>query len=122
MHHLDRYSPFSLFVILVASCGGFLFGYHTAIISGILDVLVKHFHLNVLQEGFLVSILLLGGIVGGLFAGVLSDRWGRRGVMIITTLIFLGATFTLALSSSYSLFLIARLICGVAIGIASVVC
>ena len=121
MQSVDRYSPFALFVIFIASCGGFLFGYHTAIISGVLGLLANTFHLNVLQEGFLVSILLLGGVVGALFAGVLSDRWGRRNVMFLTTLIFLIGAVILAITANYHLFLAARVIIGIGVGIASLV-
>ena len=120
-YSVDKYSPFALFVIFVAGCGGFLFGYHLAMISGVLDLLAHIFHLEVLQEGFLVSILLLGGIVGSLFAGLLSDRWGRRNVMFLTTLIFLMGSVILALTTNYQLFLAARLLCGIAVGIVSVV-
>ena len=119
--HGDHYSPFALFVILIASLGGFLFGYHSAIASGILDPLAKTFHLELFQKGFLVSILLLGGIAGALLTGPLSDWLGRKTTLFINTAVFIVGSLMLAQTETYSLFLVARFVSGWGVGMASVI-
>ena len=82
MLYKDRPTVFALFVVLVVAGGGLLFGYHTAILSGILSSVKEDFSLTVLDEGILVSIVLLGGLVGALFAGATADKWGRKRVLL----------------------------------------
>jgi sugar porter (SP) family MFS transporter len=116
----DRYSPFALFVIFVASIGGFLFGYHAAITSGILDILAETFHLELFQKGFLISILLLGGIAGALLSGPMADKWGRKLLLLINAAFFIIGSILLATAKTYVMFLIARFISGFGVGLASV--
>lgn len=119
--HPDHYSSFALFVILIASVGGFLFGYHSAIASGILDALAETFHLDLLQKGFLISILLLGGIAGALLTGPVADLWGRKPTLLINAIVFIIGSFMLAQVETHSMFLLARFISGFGVGMASVI-
>src|SRR5689334_22379535 len=74
---------------LVASLGGFLFGFDMAVISGVLPLLQKQFTLTAFQEGWFVSSALVGCIVGVAFSGELSDRLGRRIPLITSAVLFL---------------------------------
>ena len=67
-----------LTITLVASMGGFLFGFDMAVISGVLPLVQKQFILSAAQEGWFVSSALLGCIIGVAFSGELSDRFGRK--------------------------------------------
>ena len=62
----------------MAALGGFLFGYDTAVISGTIAQVTQLFQLDALQQGWYVGCALVGSIVGVLFAGILSDKLGRK--------------------------------------------
>lgn len=109
-----------IFVSLIAALSGFLFGYHTGIISGALLFLTEQFHLTVLEQGLVVSIILIGGVGGSLFGGFLADYLGRKRTLLLTVLLFFIATFCLYDAQSYGLIMIGRFIAGLAIGIGSV--
>jgi MFS family permease len=69
---------FVYIVASIAALGGLLFGFDTGVISGALLFIRQDFHLNAFTEGFIVSSLLLGAMVGAGVSGALSDRLGRR--------------------------------------------
>lgn len=73
-----------VFLSFVAALGGFLFGYDTAVISGTIAQVTVLFHLDTLQQGWYVGCALIGSIVGVLFAGVLSDKFGRKLTMVLS--------------------------------------
>jgi MFS transporter, SP family, arabinose:H+ symporter len=60
-------------ICFIAALGGFLFGFDTAVISGVIEFVVNDFHFNLLMEGWFVSSALLGCIIGVALAGKLSD-------------------------------------------------
>ena len=66
------------FLSVVAALGGFLFGYDTAVISGTVSQVSTQFSLTSLQSGWYVGCALVGSIIGVLFAGALSDRFGQK--------------------------------------------
>lgn len=109
-----------LFIItLVASLGGFLFGFDMAVVSGILPLLQKQFSLSAFQEGWLVSSALVGCIIGVAISGELSDRLGRKKPLLLAALLFLLSALGCALLSSLSGIIAARVIGGIGIGLAS---
>lgn len=110
----------SLFTItLVASLGGFLFGFDMAVISGVLPLVQKQFTLTAAQEGWFVSSALVGCIIGVAFSGELSDRLGRKKPLIITAVLFVLSALGCAIMPTLSGVIISRLIGGIGIGIAS---
>lgn len=109
-----------IFVSLIAALSGFLFGYHTGIISGALLFITEQFHLTVIEQGSVVSIILVGGVIGSLFGGFLSDSLGRKRTLFLTVLCVFIATFFLYEAETFKMILVGRLIAGIAIGIGSV--
>jgi MFS transporter, SP family, xylose:H+ symportor len=105
---------------IVASLGGLIFGFDTAVISGTTEALKEVFHLSDNGLGITVAIALIGTIVGALFAGKLADMVGRKKMLFaIGVLYVLGALGT-ALTSDHTVFMIFRFIGGVGVGAASV--
>lgn len=109
-----------LFLItLVASLGGFLFGFDMAVVSGILPLLQKQFSLSAFQEGWFVSSALVGCIIGVAISGELSDRLGRKKPLILAALLFLLSALGCSLLPTLPGVIGARMIGGVGIGLAS---
>jgi MFS transporter, SP family, arabinose:H+ symporter len=109
-------------VCFIAALGGFLFGFDTAVISGVLQFVSKDFHFSLLMEGWFVSSALLGCIIGVAAAGKLSDRYGRKKIMILSASLFFISAIGCMLATSASLLILFRLIGGLGIGVASMVC
>src|SRR5437867_10269508 len=72
----------------VAALGGFLFGFDSGVINGTVDALNRAFHSSNLGSGFNVASILLGCAVGAFIAGTLADKFGRRSVLIVTSVLF----------------------------------
>ncbi len=110
-----------LMLALAAALGGFLFGFDTAVISGTEGFVKNKFLLDALAEGWFVGIALLGCIAGVLIAGYLSDRFGRKPVLMLSAILFSLSAAGCAISSSYIQLIIYRLVGGLGIGVASIV-
>ena len=108
-------------VCLVAALGGFLFGFDTAVISGTVSLVKHDFSLNANYEGWFVSCALLGCIIGVSVSGKLSDKYGRKIVLILSAVLFLASALGCMFSGSFSVLVIFRLIGGLGIGVASMV-
>ncbi len=107
-------------VSITAATGGLLFGFDTGVISGAISFVSAHFEMSPHLEGFIVSNLILGCIVGALISGPLSDKWGRKPLLIISAFLFIiSATLSAIPQTIYEL-IIARFIGGIAVGAASV--
>ena len=110
------------FLSIVAALGGFLFGYDTAVISGTISQVTSQFNLTTLQSGWYVGCALVGSIIGVLFAGILSDRLGRKITMFFSAILFSASAIGCAISVSLDQLLLYRMMGGIGIGIVSVVC
>jgi sugar porter (SP) family MFS transporter len=109
-----------LLYTLVAAIGGLLYGFDTAVINGALPFFTTYFDLNDVMTGWAVSSALLGCIVGAIGAGRPGDRFGRRDMLKVSAILFLLSAFGTGLASHVQVFILARFIGGLAVGIASV--
>jgi SP family sugar:H+ symporter-like MFS transporter len=111
----------AVWVALVASVGGFLFGFDTAVINGAVDALTDRFSLSSVLSGFAVACALLGSAVGAWFAGPLADRFGRVRIMLVAATTFAVSSVGAGLAFSVWDLVGWRFLAGVGIGIASVI-
>lgn len=106
----------------VAALGGLLFGYDTAVISGAIGFLRTHFALDAASMGWAASSALVGCLIGAGSAGEFADRLGRKKVLLIAAVLFTVSGIWSALPRTIVEFNIARILGGIGIGTASVVC
>ena len=104
---------------LIAALGGFLFGYDTAIISGTIGLVKTQFNLSTLMEGWYVSSALIGTILGVSMAGILSDKYGRKNILVMSGIFFALSAMGCAISGSFNGLIIYRIFGGIGVGIAS---
>jgi SP family xylose:H+ symportor-like MFS transporter len=109
------------FIALSAALGGLLFGYDTAVISGAIGNLTEYFHLSPVETGWAISSALVGCLIGAFFSDFLSDTFGRKVTMIITAILFILNSVGTAFPTSFTMFVIFRIIGGIGVGIASMV-
>lgn len=106
-------------ITLVATLGGLLFGYDTAVISGAIGFIRTKFDLNVSMMGWVASSALVGCIIGCVFAGILSDRYGRKKILILSACLFAISAIGSALSGNTTEMVLYRMAGGIGVGIAS---
>lgn len=117
--HTKQYSNYLWLVTAVAAAGGLLFGFDMAVVSGVLPFVRQQFSLSALQEGWFVSVALVGCMVGVAFSGELSDRQGRKKTLLLSALFFLLSAIGCTALPSLSWIMAARLVGGIGVGIAS---
>ncbi|MCB9051297.1 MAG: sugar porter family MFS transporter [Lewinellaceae bacterium] len=103
----------------VAALGGLLFGYDTAVISGAIGFLQAKFELTAAMKGWAASSAIIGCIFGAMFAGYMSDRFGRKKILILTAFLFGISAIGSALPNNLTQFAIARFVGGLGVGAAS---
>lgn len=108
-----------IMVSVVAAIGGLLFGYDTAVIAGAIGSIQTKFELSPALTGWAASSAIWGCIVGVILAGILSDKFGRKKVLILSALLFAISAIGSSIPDNLTQFVIARLIGGVGVGIAS---
>ncbi|MDP3070986.1 MAG: sugar porter family MFS transporter [Opitutaceae bacterium] len=113
---------FVLFATGVTAIGGFLFGYDTAVINGANSYLKAHLALNPAQEGLAGASAILGCIPGAMFAGFLSDRFGRKKMLFLCAVLYGVSALLSAIPRTFDQFLLARFIGGLGIGASSMIC
>lgn len=116
----ETLTPYGIFTLVVVAFGGLLFGYYTGVISGALLFLTEDFTLTDAEQGHIVAILLLGGLLGSLLAGPLADRLGRKKSLMLMAFLSLLGSCWLMTATDYTSLLWGRVICGIATGFACV--
>lgn len=106
-------------VSAIAAIAGLLFGFDTGIISGALLFIEKDFVLSTEMKELIVSSVLLGAMGASLFSGYLTDRFGRRRLMLVISALFITGTALASFATYVPEILLGRLIIGLAIGIGS---
>jgi SP family galactose:H+ symporter-like MFS transporter len=105
----------------ISALGGMLFGYDIGVISGAILFIQKAFSLSPGMEEIVVSSVLVGSLLGAIAGGVLADRLGRRRLLIITAIVFGLGAIGAALAPGTAWLIVARVVAGAAIGVASFV-
>ena len=113
---------FVVFATAVTAIGGFLFGYDTAVINGANSYLKAHLHLTPTQEGLAGASAIAGCIPGAMFAGFLSDKFGRKKLLFLCALLYAVSGVLSAIPRTFDQFLIARFLSGLGIGASSMIC
>lgn len=108
-------------ICVVAALGGFLFGFDTAVISGVVGFVKGEFAMSAAMEGWFVSCALLGCIIGVLAAGKLSDSYGRKKVLLLSALLFTISALGCMLVKEEFWLISFRFVGGLGIGVASMV-
>ena len=115
-----KHNLYPYLISLIAATGGLLFGFDTGVISGAITFISDHFELGPSLEGFTVSNLIIGCVIGASITGSLSDRWGRKPLLIASAFLFIISASLSAISQTIFMLIVARFIGGLAVGAASV--
>lgn len=108
-----------IMISIVAAIGGLLFGYDTAVIAGAIGSIQTIFDLSPALTGWAASSAIWGCIIGVAIAGILSDKFGRKKILILSAILFAMSAIGSSIPNNLTQFVIARLIGGVGVGIAS---
>ena len=112
----------SLLLALTVALGGFLFGYDTGVINGTVESLQKTFGSSSAGTGFNVASMLIGCALGALSAGTLSDRLGRKPVLLCAAIVFGLSSWGSGIAGGSLAFVLWRAFGGLAVGAASIIC
>lgn len=112
-------SKYVIIISIIAAIGGLLFGYDTAVIAGAIGSIQTIFDLSPALTGWAASSAIWGCMIGVIFAGFLSDKFGRKKVLILSAILFFISAVGSSISNNLTQFVLTRLIGGVGVGIAS---
>ena len=118
-HTPAKLSPIVYFIGLTAALAGLLFGLDVGVISGAEGMIQKDFSITDRLIELIVSSLLWGAVFGTFLSGILSNRLGRRGAILVSAVIFVLGSLACALSPDAKTLVAARFFLGIAIGVAS---
>lgn len=107
------------FIYFFGALGGLLFGYDTGVISGAILFISKQLTLTKWQEGWVVSAVLVGAILGAAVIGPMSDRFGRKKLLLLSSIIFLVGAVWSGLAPDFAHLVASRIVLGLAVGGAS---
>jgi sugar porter (SP) family MFS transporter len=116
-----RSKGYSFYIALIVALGGFLMGFDASVISGVIKFVSIEFDLSPVQHGFAVASLTLTATLAMMVSGPLSDRIGRKKVLIWAALLFFVSAVFSALSQSYYQLVTARMVGGLGVGAALIV-
>lgn len=103
----------------IVALSGLLFGYDTGVISSAILYIKADYALTLVEEEMIIGILSLGALIGAIIGGPSADRFGRKIVILLSSLVFIGSAAGLAFSTGANTLIIYRFIVGLAIGISS---
>lgn len=103
-------------IFFIGALGGLLYGYDMGVISGALLYLKDDIPLNAFTEGLVVSSMLVGAIVGAGLSGPLSEKFGRRRLVFMISIVFIIGALILALAPTMEILVLGRVIIGLAVG------
>jgi len=106
---------------VVAALGGFLFGFDTAVISGVETTIQQLWNLDTFWHGFTIASALIGTVIGSVIAGKPTEVYGRKKVLQAIGLLYLVTSLGSALTDSWHLFVLFRFLGGIGVGASSVV-
>jgi sugar porter (SP) family MFS transporter len=106
---------------IIVALGGFLFGFDTAVISGVEKHIQELFKLSSFWHGFTISSALMGTVAGALIAGRPADRYGRKPILFIIAALYVITAIGSALAGNVTSFIIFRFLGGIGVGASSVV-
>jgi sugar porter (SP) family MFS transporter len=106
---------------LVAALGGFLFGFDTAVISGVEKSIQELWSLSNFWHGFTVSAALFGTVLGALIAGRPAEKYGRKKMLQAIGVLYLITSLATALTNTWEIFVLFRFLGGIGVGASSVV-
>lgn len=104
---------------ILSAVGGFLFGYDTGVVSGAMIQLRSHFQLNYLWQELVVSVTIAGAWAFAIVAGMATDSFGRKPVILVASFVFTVGALLMGLAFNKGMLLGGRLIVGAGIGLAS---
>ena len=107
-------------ISMVATLGGLLFGYDTAVVSGAIGFIRQHFVLDAIRMGWAASSALVGCMIGAAIAGALSDWAGRKKILMLSAFLFTVSALGAAFPRNLTELILARILGGIGIGTASV--
>ncbi len=110
-----------VFIALIVSLGGFLFGFDASVISGVIGFVTPQFDLSVIQKGWVVSSPSFAAMFAMLLAGVISDRIGRKRVLQHAAFLYTISAIFSAIAPNYEILVVARMLGGLAFGAALVI-
>lgn len=116
-----KLTPYVILISCAAALGGLLFGYDTAVISGAIGFLQIKFSLGSAAVGWVTSCILIGCAMGVSIAGVLSDKFGRKKILMLSAIIFACSSAGAAFAGSYLTLVIWRVLAGIGIGLTSLI-
>lgn len=121
MEDKKRLTPYVILISCAAALGGLLFGYDTAVISGAVGFLQTKFALDSVAVGWVTSCILIGCAIGVSIAGILSDLFGRKKILVLSAIIFGASSLGAALAGSYVTLVIWRMLAGIGVGLTSLI-
>lgn len=110
-------TPFYVYLVaILAAVGGLLFGYDTGVVSGAMILLRSRFQLSDIMQGVVVSVTIIAAWLFALVGSKLSDRFGRKYVIILASLVFTFGSLLMGFAHNVDVLIIGRAVVGIGIG------
>lgn len=109
-------------ISFVTALGGLLFGFDLSNVSGTIIFFSNYFELSPFQTGWAVGCINLGAVIGALFSGRLADKYGRKKILLFCALLFAITGIGTGWALNFEIFILFRILSGIAVGTAALVC